>query len=100
MSRLFTLRRIACSAVLLSSISSGFAQRTDDAPLMRLLDRFTASSVPALAPTETECPHRKPVENPHPPGMPGKGLAEHPMLYLGEGYKKLFVIAGGMPMPS
>lgn len=95
MSRLSNAPRTAYSAILLASISVGFAQQPDHAPLTSLLARFTAKSVPALASTEIECPPRKPVENPHPPGMPGNGLAQHPMLYLGEGYNKLFVIADG-----
>jgi len=60
-----------------------------------LLDKFTASDVPVLGPAETECAPRKPIEIPNPPGMPGKGLAEHPMLYIGEGYNKMFLVAGG-----
>src|SRR5580658_1829122 len=64
-------------------------------PLMNLLDRFTAADVPALGPAETEVAPRKAVTNAAPANLPGKGLAQHPMLYLGEGYNKMFVVNDG-----
>jgi len=64
------------------------------APLMALLDRFTAPDVPALAPSETAVEPRK-WDKPVPPGLPGHGLAEHPMLYIGEGYNKIFLVNQG-----
>ena len=64
-------------------------------PLMAQLDRFTAADVPALGPAETEVPPRQPPTNAAPAGLPGKGLAQHPMLYIGEGYNKMFVINEG-----
>jgi hypothetical protein len=63
-------------------------------PLMGLLGRFTAANVPAMGPTETEVPARK-WDQPIPPGLPGNGLAEHPMLYIGEGYNKILLINHG-----
>jgi hypothetical protein len=59
-----------------------------------LLPRFTASRVPALGVDE------HPVERNWPdptstPTLPGRGLAEHPMLYAGEGYNKLFLVNHG-----
>jgi hypothetical protein len=65
-------------------------------PLMSLLDRFTAPDVPALGPAEIEVPPRKPpVDKPVPANLPGKGLAQHPMLYVGEGHNKMYLVAGG-----
>jgi hypothetical protein len=64
-------------------------------PLMSLLDRFTASDVPTLGPGEAECAPRKPAEKPAPANLPGNGLAQHPMLYIGEGYNKMFLVANG-----
>jgi hypothetical protein len=64
------------------------------APLMGLLDRFTAADVPALAPSETAVDPLK-WDKPIPADLPGKGLAEHPMLYIGEGYNKILLINGG-----
>lgn len=64
------------------------------APLMALLDRFTAAGVPALAPSESAVAPRK-WDKPIPAGLPGKGLAQHPMLYIGEGYNKMFLVNDG-----
>ena len=63
-------------------------------PLMKLLPLFTTPNVPQMAPTETEAP-RNWKEKPVPKGLPGRGLAQHPMLFLGEGYNKLMVINKG-----
>jgi outer membrane protein assembly factor BamB len=62
---------------------------------MALLNGFTAADVPAIGPGETEVPARKSATNATPPGLPGKGLAQHPMLYIGEGYNKMFLINDG-----
>jgi hypothetical protein len=62
---------------------------------MAALDRFTASDVPALGPGEAEAPVGRWTNALTPPNLPGKGLAQHPMLYLGEGYNKMFVVNDG-----
>jgi hypothetical protein len=61
---------------------------------MKLLPLFTTPNVPQMAPTETEAP-RDWKEKPIPKGLPGKGMAQHPMLFLGEGYNKLMIINKG-----
>jgi len=71
------------------------ALATPASPLLALLDRFTAPDVPALGPAETVVLPRKPIENPTRADLPGKGLAQHPMLYLGEGDNKLYLVADG-----
>lgn len=48
-----------------------------------------------MGPAETAVPARKPSTWPARAGLPGKGLAEHPMLYIGEGYNKMFLVNGG-----
>jgi hypothetical protein len=63
------------------------------APLMELLDRFTAPDVPALAPSETAV--TKLTGKPQPDGLPGKGMAEHPMLVIGEGYNNILLVKDG-----
>jgi hypothetical protein len=65
------------------------------APLMTLLGRFTAPGVPALGPAEIEVAPRKVSTNTVPVGLPGKGLAQHPMLYIGEGDNKMFLVNDG-----
>ncbi|HEY2585777.1 MAG TPA: hypothetical protein VGI81_08440 [Tepidisphaeraceae bacterium] len=64
-------------------------------PLMSLLDRFAAPNVPDLGPAEEAVPPRKPTTQPAPTDLPGNGLARHPMLYIGEGYNKMFLVNGG-----
>ena len=70
------------------------AVSTSRAPLMSLLGRFTAAGVPALGPAESEVAPRQ-WDQPIPPGLPGSGLAQHPMLYIGEGYNKMFLVNKG-----
>lgn len=64
---------------------------------MNVLARFTAADVPALGPAEIEVAPTGLMTNPPstPANLPGKGLAQHPMLYIGEGYNKMFVINNG-----
>ena len=55
-------------------------------PLAKVLPRFTAPDVPEMGPAETAVPPRNPESlKPIPPGLPGKGLKQHAMLYIGEG---------------
>jgi outer membrane protein assembly factor BamB len=86
---------VSFAAVVTQFSTVVVAATATSTPLMSLLDRFAAADVPALGPAETECAPRKPIENPNPPGMPGKGLAQHPMLYIGEGYNKMFLVNEG-----
>jgi outer membrane protein assembly factor BamB len=62
---------------------------------MVVLDRFTASNVPALGPAEAESPLGNWTNGITPPNLPGNGLAQHPMLYVGENYNKMFVVNNG-----
>jgi hypothetical protein len=63
-------------------------------PLIAKLNRFTSSGVPAIGPAEIEVAPRK-WGRLIPPDLPGDGLAQHSMLYIGEGYNKMFLINGG-----
>ena len=71
-----------------------FARSHRDSPLMRVIGLFTAPSVSRFAPSETEVPPLKPA-TPPPAGLPGKGLSQHPMLYIGEGYNKILLVNHG-----
>jgi hypothetical protein len=65
------------------------------APLLAVLDQFTAPDVPARGTEEgPPIPHHWPDPTVM-PMLPGQGLAEHPMLYAGEGYNVVFVINQG-----
>jgi len=59
-----------------------------DAPLLKLLDRFNGPPEANL--TERTWPDPTSV-----PALPGKGIAQHPMLYAGEGYNTIFLVNGG-----
>jgi hypothetical protein len=82
------------ATILLAISLPALSQPSAKAPLMGQLDRFTAPNVPALAPTETEVTPLK-ANQPTPPGLPGKGMAQHPMLYIGEGYNKILMVNNG-----
>jgi hypothetical protein len=79
------------------SMPAGKNKSATDAPCMNVLDRFTAADVPALGPAEAEvAPGRWTTNAPPPPaGLPGNGMAQHPMLYIGEGYNKMFIVNQG-----
>jgi outer membrane protein assembly factor BamB len=48
-----------------------------------------------MGPAETESPAGKWTNAPAPAGLPGNGLAQHPMLYVGENYTKMFLVDDG-----
>jgi len=63
-------------------------------PLLSILNRFSAPDIPALGPDE------HPVDRTWPEpttavAHPGRGLAQHPMLYAGEGYNDILLVNGG-----
>ena len=70
------------------------AKISSNAPLTKLLARFESPFVPAMSPEEVEAPNFRPGGTP-PGGLPGKGMAQHPMLYIGEGYNKMFLLNQG-----
>ena len=61
---------------------------------MTQLPRFTAPDVPALGPAEIAVPALS-WDKPIPPGLPGRGMAQHPMLYVGEGYNRILLVNDG-----
>jgi hypothetical protein len=89
---------IFAALILMPSFVSGqdikSAKTSSKAPLMKLLPRFESSSVPAMSAEEVEPPNFHPGA-PQPEGLPGKGMAQHPMLYIGEGYNKMFLVNHG-----
>jgi hypothetical protein len=87
-------------AQLVLMLSLVFAQNLENAKtvrrasLMKLLPRFESPSVPAMSPEEAQAPNFHPGA-PQPEGLPGNGMAQHPMLYIGEGYNKMFLVNHG-----
>jgi hypothetical protein len=64
-------------------------------PLASALKLFTAANVPKRGASEAEPIPRNWPEPLVLPVRPGRGIAQHPMLYAGEGYNTLFVINRG-----
>lgn len=64
-------------------------------PCLDALKLFTAPNVPAMGPDETPSPIGAWANAPTRDNLPGKGLAQHPMIYVGEGYDKMFVVNDG-----
>lgn len=65
--------------------------------MMSALPLFTAADVPVTGPEEMPIDPPKWVvsTNDSDPGLPGKGLAQHPMLFIGEGCNKMFLVNDG-----
>src|SRR5450631_130316 len=68
---------------------------TTASPLLHVLTRFTAFGVPAIGPDEH--PIQRTWSDPAtaPTSLPGHGIAQHPMLFAGEGYNKLLLVNNG-----
>ena len=85
---------LVLAGVLASTGTTAVVSAQQGGPLMKLLPRFTSPGVPTMAPEETETPATT-----WPPkkgiGLPGKGIAQHPMLYIGEGLNKIFLVNDG-----
>ena len=66
-------------------------------PLLDLLPRFTADNVPEVGLEEEEIdpPDWMVSETETDPRMPGGGLSRYPMLYIGEGCNKMFLVDKG-----
>ena len=71
------------------------ATKMSSTPCLDVLYKFTASDVPALGPAEAPVPPRRPITNAPPADLPGRGLAQHSMLLVGEGYNKIFLVNTG-----
>ena len=48
-----------------------------------------------MGPDETVAPLGNWTKGVKPAGLPGAGLAQHPMLYAGESYNQMFIVSGG-----
>lgn len=84
-------KHLSLAAILIGACSMAQAAT----PCLEALARFTAPSVPETGPDETPSPVGKWADAVTPDNLPGEGLAQHPMIYLGEGYDKMFVVKDG-----
>jgi len=82
-------------AAVLSACCTHTALLSSATPCLAIIDRFTAPGVPAFADGEIVSPVGKWTNAVTPDGLPGKGLAQHPMLYIGENFTKMFLINHG-----
>lgn len=64
-------------------------------PMLAVLSEFTGPAIPVAGPDESPpIPHTWPDPTGI-PVFPGAGLAQHPMLYAGEGYNEIFIVDHG-----
>ncbi len=87
----------ACAIISISVATTGRAVAGSPRgakPLLKVLPLFTAPNVPEMGPEEIEATPLKDVMA-FPPGLPGRGMAQHPMLYVGEGHNKIFLVDKG-----
>lgn len=87
------MRRIYLLLAVL--VTSAFAADTPSSPLLSILSRFAGSDVPVQGPSESAPIPRSWPEPATLVERPGRGIAQHPMLYAGEGYNTLFLVNGG-----
>jgi outer membrane protein assembly factor BamB len=86
---------IGIAAALTGCHTAEAARASSASPCMAQIDRFTAADVPVFGSAETVSPMGKWTNAPTPAGLPGNGLAQHPMLYVGENYTKMFLVNDG-----
>jgi len=65
-----------------------------ETPCMDVLPLFTAANVPAMSPEEefVACGNPNAIV---PANLPGNGLSQHPMLYVGENCNKMYLVKDG-----
>jgi len=59
------------------------------------IEQFSRPNIPIRGPAEAEPIPRNWPEPSSMPSLPGNGLAQHPMLYAGEGHNMLFLVKDG-----
>ena len=92
---LFVLFATLLSAQQKVKTNEGSKRAALATPCMNVLDRFTATNVPDFGLDETPAKAGNWVNGIAPGNLPGKGLAQHPMLLVGENYDKMFLVKDG-----
>ena len=82
-------------ATILTGCHAPAATSSWATPCMTQLGRFTEPDVPAMGQAEIASPAGKWTNAVTPAGVPGNGLVQHPMLYVGENYTKMFLVNDG-----
>lgn len=86
---------VGIAAAITGCDTTESVKRASTTPCMAVLNRFTAANVPAMGPDESPSPAGKWTNGITPANLPGNGLAQHPMLYVGENYDKMFLVNNG-----
>ena len=90
-------RAIVSAIGLITALTGCHTPTTESSsatPCMNDLPLFTAADVPAFAPGEIACSEGY-TNGITRSGLPGNGLAQHPMLYVGENCNKMFLVNNG-----
>jgi hypothetical protein len=89
--------RLRCYTLCTICVAAALAIAADSpaSPLLAVLDRFVAPNIPALGPSEAGPTPRNWPDPTSIPERPSHGLAQHPMLYAGEGYNTIFLVNHG-----
>ena len=85
----------ACATMGFGILAVTVAAGSAPAPMLGLLDKFTAANVPTTGPSESPVPFRPTTQPATMPTWPGAGLAGHPFLYGGEGLNSMSLVVGG-----
>ena len=102
MSRSQNLAQVAVASFSLALLVSGCSTNSPQTmkwskstPALEVLPQFTAADVPAFGPDEIPVDPPNWKVSPLDTNLPGNGLAQHPMLYIGEGCNKMFLVNDG-----
>ena len=93
--RFFVLFLLGCAALTVGVFHPpAVAADAPTFPMLAALEQFVAPGIPGMA-TSEGLPSRNWPQPKSIPERPGHGLAEHPMLYAGEGYNTVFLVNHG-----
>jgi hypothetical protein len=82
-------------AVALTGCYTPAPKSASATPCLDVLPLFTDANGPEMGPDETPSPADSSTNGITPPNLPGKGLAQHPMLMVGENNDRMFLVNNG-----
>ena len=91
----FELLSAISVTLLLTGCQTAGTKSSFATPCMEVLPLFNAASVPKMGLDETPSPAGSWTNGITPPSLPGNGLAQHPMLCVGENYDKMILVNNG-----
>jgi hypothetical protein len=94
--RAFVALALASPGLSPSACADGMSY-SPSTPCLDILGRFTMPGVPSFGPSElpVDPPTWKALPDLTALKLPGRGAAQHPMLYFGEGCNTMFLVKGG-----